>query len=128
MPRATRLLPTLIAVVALLGAGATVATAQATKATYKREIPAKLMKQAKLSEDSAAVIALAKVPNGKIQSVELEEEHGKLQYSYDVKVPGKSGIDEVNVSAIDGHVIGVEHESASDEKKEAAAEKKAKKP
>lgn len=128
MPRITRLLVTLTAAVALLSAGATVGAAQATKPSYKREIPSKLSKQAKVAEDSAAVIALAKVPNGKIQSVELEEEHGKLQYSYDIKVSGKSGIEEVNVSAIDGHVIGVEHEEASDENKEAAAEKKTKKP
>jgi hypothetical protein len=54
-------------------------------------------------------------------------EKGKLQYSYDIKIPGKSGIEEVNVSAVDGSVLGVEHESPATEKKEAAAEK-AKKP
>jgi len=128
MPRTTRLLAILTVAVALLGGGATVGAAQATKPSYKRDIPSKLSKQGKIAEDSAAVIALAKVPNGKIQSVELEEEDGKLQYSYDIKVPGKSGIEEVNISAVDGHVIGVEHESASDEKKEPAAEKKSKKP
>lgn len=100
----------------------------AAKPAYKREISAKLSKRAKISEDSAAAIARSRVPNGKIQSVELEEEKGKLIYSYDIKVPGKSGIEEVNVSAIDGSVIGVEHESPATEKKEAEAEKKAKKP
>ena len=39
-------------------------------------------------------------------------------------MPGKSGIEEVNVNAIDGSVVGKEHESAKTEKKEAAAEKK----
>lgn len=114
-----------------LGLAARDASAQsqtAAKPTYKREISAKLSKQAKISEDSAAAIARSKVPNGKIQSVELEEEKGNLIYSYDIKVPGKSGIEEVNVSAVDGSVIGVEHESPDTEKKEAAAEKKAKKP
>ena len=124
----TRVLATLTAAALVLGAAATAAVAQGTKASYKREIPAKLSKQAKISEDSAAVIARAKVPKGTIQSVELEEENGKLIYSYDIKVPGKSGIEEVNISAVDGSVIGVEHESPSTEKNEAAAQKKAKKP
>ena len=123
----TRVLATLTAAAVVLGAAATAAVAQGTKASYKREIPAKLSKQAKISEDSAAAVARAKVPTGTIQSVELEEENGKLIYSYDIKVPGKSGIEEVNISAVDGSVIGVEHESPSTEKNE-ASQKKAKKP
>jgi uncharacterized membrane protein YkoI len=86
-----------------------------------------LQSQAKISQDSARVIALAKVPNGKVKGEELEREHGTVIYSYDIAVPGKSGITEVNVSAIDGHVVAVQHESAADERKEAAAEKHAKK-
>jgi uncharacterized membrane protein YkoI len=42
----------------------------------------KLAKQAKISEDSAAAIARSKVPNGKIQSVELEQEMGGKRRSY----------------------------------------------
>ena len=110
---------------AALTVASTVASAQGAKPAYKREIPATLSKQAKVSEDSAAAIARAKVPNGTIQSVELEHENGKLIYSYDIKIAGKSGIEEVNVNAMDGTVVGVEHESPSDEKKEATADKKA---
>lgn len=129
MPRFARFAATLAATSAALSVAFTVASAQGTKPAYKREIPAKLSKEAKISEDSAAAIARAKVPNGTIQSVELEHEHAKLIYSYDIKVAGKSGIEEVNVNAMDGTVVGVEHESPSAEKKEAAAEKKpAKKP
>ena len=125
MIRFARFAATLTAIFAALTIVSTVASAQGTKPAYKREMPAKLSKQAKISEDSAAVIARAKVPNGTIQSVELEQEKGKLIYSYDIKVAGTSGIEEVNVDAMDGTVVGVEHESASGEKKEAAAEKKA---
>src|SRR3954469_13103172 len=64
----------------------------AKTATYKRDIPDSLGKHAKISEVDAAKTALAKVPNGKISSMELERENGKLIYSYDIKVPGKSGI------------------------------------
>src|SRR6476469_5952653 len=93
--------------------------------TYKKEIPAALAKKAKITEDVAARAALARVPNGAIQTVELEEEKGKLIYSYDIKVSGKSGIDEVAVRAISGKVIAFAHETPADEKKEAAADAKA---
>ena len=73
--------------------------AAAQTANYKKDLPAALTKQAKISEDVAAKTALARVSKGEIQAVELEQENGKLIYSYDIKVPGKSGIDEVAVSA-----------------------------
>lgn len=125
MTRLARFAATLTATLAALTVASNVASAQATSPAYKREIPATLSKQAKISEDSAAAIARARVPNGSIQSVELEHEHGKLIYSYDVKVAGKSGMEEVNVNAMDGTVVGVEHESPADEKKEAAPGTKA---
>ncbi|MEP6691177.1 MAG: PepSY domain-containing protein [Gemmatimonadaceae bacterium] len=100
----------------------------AAQGTYKKELPAKLAKQAKITEAAAAVTAQAKVPNGTIQGVELEKEKGKLMYSYDIKIPGADGIEEVNINAMDGSVIAVEHESAASEakekKKEAAMAKK----
>jgi uncharacterized membrane protein YkoI len=113
----------------VVGVG-TVAHAQPS---YKKEVPDSLAKQAKITEAAAAATALARVPGGAIQGVELEKEKGKLIYSYDIKTAGKSGIDEVNVDAITGKIIAVAHESPADEKKEAAtdakaAQKKPKKP
>jgi uncharacterized membrane protein YkoI len=128
MTRTVRLAATLTAVLAALGVTGRAAHAQGRQPSYQRELSAKLTKQAKISEDSAATIARSRVPNGIIRSVELEEEKGKLQYSYDIKVPGRSGIEEVNVNALDGTLIGVEHESPAAERKEAVADKKAKKP
>ncbi len=95
-----------------------------TTDTVKTDIPDSLAKLAKVSEADARQKALARVPGGTVQAVELEREHGKLQYSYDIKVPGKSGITEVNVNAKTGKVLGVKHESAAMEAKEAAAEGK----
>src|SRR3954471_7284739 len=100
---------------AILAASASVTLAQG----YKKEIPDALAKRAKVTETLAAKAALARVPNGDVQAVELEEENGKLIYSYDIKVPGKSGIEEVAVSAISGKVLSVEHETPATEKKEA---------
>ena len=94
---------------------------------YKREIPDSLARQAKIAESVAAATAQQRVPKGTIQGVELERENGKLIFSYDIKTPGKAGIDEVNVDATSGKIIGVSHESAATEKKEADAEAKASK-
>jgi uncharacterized membrane protein YkoI len=96
------------------------------QATYKRDIPDSLAKDAKITEAAAAAAAQHRVPKGTIDGVELEREKGKLIFSYDIKTPGKSGIDEVNVDAITGKIVGFEHESPATEKKEAAAEAEAK--
>src|SRR4051812_12470050 len=93
----------------------------------KKETQADLQREAKVSEADARATALKQVPNGVVKSSELEREHGKLIYSYDISVPGKSGIDEVNVNAIDGSVVAKSHESPKTEKKEAKQEAKEKK-
>src|SRR4051812_21529001 len=111
----------------LIVAAATVVTAVPAfaQASYKKEIPDALAKKAKVTEEVAAKAAMARVPKGEIQTVELEQEKGKLIYSYDIKVAGKSGIDEVGVNAITGKVVAYAHESPADEKKEAATDAKA---
>jgi uncharacterized membrane protein YkoI len=87
---------------------------------------AKLKAEAKVKEADAIAIAMKEVPNGKIQSGEIEREGGKLIYSFDIKVPGKSGIEEVNVDAMTGGLVKHEHETPKAEKKEAAMEAKEK--
>ena len=96
------------------------------QANYKRDLPDSLKAQAKVAEDAAAKTALAKVPKGSIEGVELEKEKGKLLYSYDIKVPGKKGVEEVHIDAMTGKFLSKEHESPSQEKKEGAEEAKEK--
>jgi uncharacterized membrane protein YkoI len=84
---------------------------------------AKLKAEAKVSEDDAIATAMKEVPDGKIESAELEREGGKLVYSFDVKQPHKSGVEEVNVDATTGTVVKKEHESAKAEKAEMRKEK-----
>jgi hypothetical protein len=79
--------------------------------SYKREVPAALLRQAKVSEDSALKIAMARMPGAKVQALELENENGHLMWSWEMKLEGKTGIEEVNVNALDGSIIGVEHEN-----------------
>jgi hypothetical protein len=82
---------------------------------------ADLQKEAKISKEQAAKTALAKVPNGTIKESELEQENGKLVWSFDIAAPGAKGVTEVQVDAKTGDVVSVENESPKSE----AAEKKA---
>ena len=99
-----------------LTAGATVVSAQSVSV---KEEKAGMLKSAKITPAAATATALAKVPGGKVQSAEIEKEGGKLVYSFDIKVAGKSGIDEVLVDAATGAVISTTHETPADEAKEA---------
>ncbi|MGH9811202.1 MAG: PepSY domain-containing protein [Terriglobia bacterium] len=116
------IMQTVIAAGAITFAASTLA-AQGTTPTYKRDLPAKLVKQAAVSEANAAKTVMAQLPSGRIQAVELENEGGRLIYSYEVKVPGHSGIEEINVNAKTGVVVNTEHESPASERGEAKAEK-----
>ncbi|HTE47980.1 MAG TPA: PepSY domain-containing protein [Gemmatimonadaceae bacterium] len=93
--------------------------------SYRRDVPDSLAKRAKITEVVAAATAQQRVPKGKIDGVELENEKNRLIYSYDIKTAGKSGIDEVNVDAMTGKIIAFVHESPAAEKKEAADDAKA---
>lgn len=66
-----------------------------------------LASQAKISKEDAIKIALSRVPNATIKEAELEHEHGKLQWSFDVSVPDNKDIQEINIDAITGEVISV---------------------
>jgi len=112
------------------GALALVVCATAAHAQgYKKDIPDSLASKAKISEDSAAKIAMKRVPKGTISSAELEKDKGRLVYAYDLQVPGRSGMQEVLVDAKSGKVVRSFHESAATEKKEATmAKPKPKKP
>lgn len=114
----------LILASALLFVGAR-AGAQATKPAANSQ--AALRREAKIAEADARKTALAAVPGGRVRSHELEREKGKLIYSYDIKVAGKAGIEEVNVDAITGAIVAQQHEGAKAEAKERKAEAKEKK-
>jgi len=108
-------------IVAALGAAPAVLAANTSKPATQAE----LQKEAKISMEKARAIALKKVPGGKIESAELEREHGKLIYSFDIKT-SKPGVTEVNVDAINGKVISSNQETPAKEateKKQEAKEK-----
>jgi uncharacterized membrane protein YkoI len=102
-------------------AGIVLATACAN-ASAKEAPSAKLLKQATVSEATARATALEKVTNGSIRSSELEKEHGKLIWSFDISTPGTKNITEVNVDAKTGKIVATEVETPLKQKAEATAE------
>ncbi len=86
-----------------------------------------LKAQAKITIEEATNTALAKVPNGKIQAAELEKEHGKLIWSFDISMPKSTNITEVQVDAKTGKIVSTQVETPKDQAKEATADKKQKK-
>jgi hypothetical protein len=85
---------------------------------------AKLHAEAKISEAQARTTALATVPGGSVSSSELEKEHGKLIWSFDIAQVGSQDITEVQVDAKTGKIVSTKVETPDKERKEAIAEKK----
>ncbi len=77
-----------------------------------------LSKKAKITLEQARETAL-KHTKGEVVSSELEREHGKVVYSFDIRT--SKDVTEIQVSAITGRIVRVEHEDA---KKEEAEKKK----
>ena len=84
---------------------------------------------AKISLAQAQQTALTRIKAPSTSNVgegELEVEGGCLVYSFDIRIPGKSGIEEVIVDAGTGKVLSHKHESARQEAAEQAKDNAAK--
>ncbi len=97
---------TAIIFVALLGIGALAADAKPKDVGMK-----------KAQENAQSSV------KGTIKSAELEKEHGRMIYSFDIRTKN-GGTTEVNIDARTGKVIAVSKETAADEAKEKAQDKK----
>ena len=103
-----------------------VAPALMAQSEKVKETKPGLFKKAKVTADAAIATAQGLLPNAKLDAGEIEEEGGKLIYSFDFKTDGKTGIDEVNIDAMTGKLVGkINHESPAAEAKEEKADKKA---
>ena len=87
------------------------------------ESQAALKAEAKVTEAQARETALAKVPDGIVKSAELEREHGRLIWSFDVARPSAKGVTEIQVDAKTGKIVLVKKETPAQEAKEVKAEK-----
>ena len=90
----------------------------------EQEREAKLARQARVTKEQAQETALKRAP-GNVESAELEREHKRLVYSFDIR-NAKGTIDEVQVSAITGKIVRVEHENKQQEAAEKRADQKKK--
>jgi uncharacterized membrane protein YkoI len=82
-----------------------------------------LKAEAKVSQEVAAHIALARVPGGRIKSAELEREHGTLIWSFDISKPQSKDIAEVQVDAKTGRLVAQQTETPKQQALEATVEK-----
>jgi uncharacterized membrane protein YkoI len=115
--------------ITVLSIAAAICVAASTTSIFaaQKETPAQLQAEAKVTQAAAQKTALAKVPNGKIKSSELEREHGKLVWSFDISTPGSKNVTEVQVDAKTGKIVSAKIETPKDQAKESAADKKEKK-
>jgi hypothetical protein len=88
---------------------------------------------ARISKAEAQKRALARLKSqsAEIVSAELEVEEGCLVYSFDIRLSGKPGVEEIMVDAGTGKIVSHKHETAAQEAAErakdgATAAKKAK--
>lgn len=82
-----------------------------------------LKAQAKVTESDARATVLAKVPGGTVESAELEIEHGKLIWSFDISYPKSKNVVEIQVDARTGRIVSKKSESPAEQAKEAKADK-----
>jgi uncharacterized membrane protein YkoI len=79
---------------------------------------AEMQSRAKITKEQALQTALAKAPGGTVKEGELEQENGKLIWSFDLSTPGTRNTTEVNVDAITGDIVSVSTETPEQEGKE----------
>jgi uncharacterized membrane protein YkoI len=82
-----------------------------------------LKKQATVTEAQARKSALAEVPKGTIKSSELENEKGKLIWSFDIAKFGTRNITEVQVDAKTGKIVSTQTEAPPEQIRETKTEK-----
>jgi len=87
-----------------------------------REPVQDLHKQATVKEADARATALQRAPDGKVISSELEREHGKLVWSFDIARPGSKDVTEILVDARTGAIVSTQVETTADQAREAKAD------
>ena len=89
-----------------------------TACASAKEKQAKLEAQAKVTKADAEKTALAKAPGGTVVESDIENENGKLIWSFDIATPGSKDITEVQVDAMTGAVVNVAKETPAEQAKE----------
>lgn len=87
--------------------------------------PQALSGLARISRADAQKTALARInaPSKQVVDGELEIEQGCLVYSFDIRISGKTGVEEIRVDAGTGGILSHKHESPKQEAAEQAKDK-----
>ncbi|MFI4970014.1 MAG: PepSY domain-containing protein, partial [Lysobacterales bacterium] len=91
----------------VVGCGAVVLLLATTTAVASQS-GEKLHAQARIAEADARATALQKVPDGIVASSELEKEHGKLIWSFDIERHDSKDITEIQVDARTGAIVSTQ--------------------
>lgn len=74
-----------------------------------------------MSRDQAEAVAQTESNGGRIVSAELEREHGRLVWSFDITIPDSKDIREIQVDASSGQIVDREIETPAQQAQEANA-------
>jgi len=102
---------TLLAGLLLPAAGLSAQSAQVPT----RNVPENLAAKAKIGEDSARAVALKRIP-GTVETVQLLERSGKLEYVFGIKPTTNKAMEKVTVDAMTAHVMSVSAASSTKSK------------
>lgn len=108
----------LLVAASLIVIGLTACATDREEGRESEQHPAALESQAKIARAEAEKTALTQAPGGTVKSAELEQEHGKLVWSFDIATAGSENITEVLVDAVAGSILSVEKESPAQQAKE----------
>jgi len=104
------------AVIGAIALGSLAATAAFVR--QNTSFDADLLARAAVTPDQARAKALAAVPGGRITESEIEEENGRLIYSFEVAVEGKDGVVDVEIDAITGEVLQADADDEEDDEED----------
>ncbi len=100
------------AIIGAIALGSLAATAAVIQ--QNTSFDADLLARAAVTPDQARAKALAAVPGGRITEAEIEEENGRLIYSFELAVEGQDGVTDVEIDAITGEVLAADQDEADD--------------
>jgi len=105
----------MLGTIAVLAVGAT--AAWKIQRDHEREQQA-LLARAAISMEQAQAMALAAHPGARVTESEIEEEDGRLIWSFEIEGGGASGTVDVEVDAMTGEVLTSEGEEEDDDEED----------
>lgn len=73
-----------------------------------------LLAQATISDAAARAVALERFPNGQIVDAEIDEDHGRVMYKYQLHVASERRNVDVDIDAKTGAIVAVEEDDVDE--------------